>query len=504
LISRAPFRVLVGVCLLVGAAEPSCTRSQPQFTLTRRPIINGQVDTTHESVVALVYTAHGTMQQFCSGTVIAPRWVLTAGHCYMETGFPPDQTKIFVGQTVGSGGQTIQIASAYVHPNYSLDKDNIPVNDICVVELTQDAPVAAMAWQRTPLATIIGQTVTLVGYGVTDAQMQTGNGTRRLVDEQVSDQDPMYLFYGGGTSGTCQGDSGGPMLAHDGTETIVGVTSAGDESCVQLGINTRVDPYADFIAQHVDNTAPQPVTVTITEPQNGSTEGPSITVSVIAESPAAVATVDLYLDDVLQRTLTTAPYNFLLTSVAAGSHTIRVVGTGTDGGSGEASITVTATGTPECSAEAPCATGYDCVSGACVVHTPAGGCSTESPCMSGFRCENTVCVVDAPPAPGTPGASCTQNADCHGGMCVDGATSHGYCTEQCATDDDCHNQAACLDMSGMGLCGPPNSAVPASLTNGGSELLGACRGAPGDSATPVTGALLVMLVLLGAGRLRRR
>ncbi|MBI5477608.1 MAG: trypsin-like serine protease [Deltaproteobacteria bacterium] len=468
---HAPRSLLVAVALLVASAS-SCTREQPQFTLARRPIINGQVDTTHQSVVALVYTAYGTMEQFCTGTVIAKRWVLTAGHCYKESGFPANQTKVFFGQTVGSGGTTIQVANAYVHDGYYLANNGAPVNDVCVVELTQDAPVPAMAWQSTALGNLVGQTVTLVGYGVTNAQTQTGNGTRRAVDEQINDQDSMYIYYGGGTSGTCQGDSGGPMLTHGGTGTVVGVTSFGDQSCVQLGANTRVDVYADFIKGYV-GSGPQPVTVGITQPQSGSTQGPTVSVAVTAQSPAGVAKVDLYLDGALSGTLASAPYNFSLTNLAAGAHTLRAVGTGTDGGSGEASVTFTATAGPGCSAELPCATGSSCVDGQCVPYTP-----------------------------GSPGASCTQNTECQSGMCIDGSTGHGYCTEQCGSDQDCHNQAACLDMGGMGLCGPPNSAQVAG--GGGHELIGGCRGAPGDPAMPVTGALLLLFALVAAGRPRRR
>jgi V8-like Glu-specific endopeptidase len=467
---HAPGSLLVALSLLAAAAAASCARDGAQFTLTRRPIINGQVDTTHQSVVALVYTSYGTTEQFCSGTVIAPRWVLTAGHCYKESGLPPNQTKIFFGQTVGSGGTSIAVANAYVHPSYYLANNGAPVNDVAVVELTQDAPVPAMAWQSTALGSLVGQTVTLVGYGVTDAASQTGNGTRRTVDATITDQDSMYIYYGGGYSGTCQGDSGGPMFSHGGVETVVGVTSFGDQTCVQLGANTRVDVFADFIRQYV-GSGPQPVSVSFTQPQDGSTQGPTISVTVAASSAAGVARVDLYLDGAPKGSLTTAPYNFSLTGVSAGAHTLRAVGTGTDGGNGEASITFTAAAT-QCSTQNPCPTGFDCVDGQCVGFTP-----------------------------GSPGAACTQNAQCQSGICVDGSTDHGFCTEVCGSDQDCHNQAACLDMGGMSLCGPPNSAQIAGP--GSHELIGACRAAPVGRA-PSPGALLLLVVALAVGgRLRR-
>ena len=90
----------------------------------------------------------------------------------------------------------------------------------------------------------------MVGYGVTNAKSQTGNGTRRTVNETIEDQDTTFLYYGGGVSGTCQGDSGGPtFLMMNGVKTLVAVTSYGDSTCVQLGANTRVDTYAAFLSR---------------------------------------------------------------------------------------------------------------------------------------------------------------------------------------------------------------------------------------------------------------
>jgi len=221
------------------------------------------------AVVALTYQG----EQFCSGTVVSPRTVITAGHCLRETGIPVTSMKVFFGTTVGSSGTTLSVVGGAAHPSYYVRSDGAPINDIAYLTLAQDAPVTPMAWQSTPLGNVVGKTVQLVGYGVTNAKYQTGNGTRRTYYDTIDDQDDIFLYYGGGTSGTCQGDSGGPMFLNvNGVKTLIAVTSYGDYSCLQLGANTRVDTYASFLAPNITGgggTTPQPQPTTVTALSNG-------------------------------------------------------------------------------------------------------------------------------------------------------------------------------------------------------------------------------------------
>jgi len=219
--------------------------------MTGAPIINGAVDTTDVAVVALTY--QGT--QFCTGTVIASRTVLTAGHCLRETGYPVTQIRVFFGTTVGSSGTSIGVVAGDAYPSYYVRSDGAPIHDVAYLTLAQDAPVAPMAWQQSALPSLVGQTLQMVGYGVTNAYYQSGSGTRRTVDLKITGQDSTFLYYGPDTKGTCQGDSGGPTFAMiNGVKTLVAVTSYGDSTCVQEGANTRVDAYASFIASHLTGT----------------------------------------------------------------------------------------------------------------------------------------------------------------------------------------------------------------------------------------------------------
>jgi V8-like Glu-specific endopeptidase len=478
---------------------------QSQFTLTRRPIINGTVDNTHTSVVALTHPYTG---QFCTGTVIAPRVILSAGHCLVEmqkefqqqgVTFKPTDVKIFYGTTVGSSGQSVGVSAAYAHPQYALLSNGAPQYDVSVWLLTQNSPEPAMAWQKTPLGNVTGQTVTLVGYGVTDAQSQTGNGTRRTVQAQISGVDDQDIYYGNGYSGTCQGDSGGPMfLNQGGAEVLIGVTSYGDQSCVQEGANARVDAFADFINQYVgQSTQVQPVSVTITAPANGAVVGSAFDVTANVTSPAGVSQVDLLIDGAQRDSLSVAPWTFSVIGMANGTHQITVKGTGSDGGSGQATISVTVGGstpppTGGCSDANPCGHGYACVNGQCLPQL-ATSCSDTSPCQAGYDCVSGQCVQAPPPAAGTTGASCTSNSECQSGICVDGNTPNGFCTQVCGSNTDCPHTAACQSIGGMNLCGAPYSAAATPVTT--KELNSAGCSVGGHGAAPAWSALLLVVAL---------
>jgi hypothetical protein len=90
----------------------------------------------------------------------------------------------------------------------------------------------------------------------------------------------------------------------------------------------------------IDNTAPL---VAITSPSSGAVVSGSITVSVQAnDAISGMASVSLYVDGLLQATLTQSPFNFSLNTLlfASGSHTLTARGIDDVGNQAEASITI--------------------------------------------------------------------------------------------------------------------------------------------------------------------
>ncbi|MBI5477675.1 MAG: trypsin-like serine protease [Deltaproteobacteria bacterium] len=129
---------------------------------TRRAIVNGEPDTVHRAVVALVYYD----AVFCSGTLIAPRAVLRAGHCLARGNRDPAQVQVFFGEDRAAGGQSVAVTEGFVHPAYYLnDARGAPMNDVAVLVLAADAPEAPIPWQQAPLPEMHGEGDPLPRHG---------------------------------------------------------------------------------------------------------------------------------------------------------------------------------------------------------------------------------------------------------------------------------------------------------------------------------------------------
>ncbi|MCD6496862.1 MAG: trypsin-like serine protease [Deltaproteobacteria bacterium] len=247
------------------------------FETQGRAIINGTDDTSqaHMAVVALFDTRR---RELCSGTLIAPRVVLTAGHCVY--GGNPTDIQVFFGTDMNSGPSEDwrNVSEGMVHPAYNPGGGTTPpTHDVALLRLASSAPAGVTPIPVAPLNQRITAAdvypnpidITYVGFGL-DENHQTGvklTITLPLAMACFGPEDCYFAVQNSGalatpktlgvditSGGPCSGDSGGPGIIHRGsTEYVVSVNSAGDQDCQYSGVATDVDGHYAFIQNFLGN-----------------------------------------------------------------------------------------------------------------------------------------------------------------------------------------------------------------------------------------------------------
>jgi secreted trypsin-like serine protease len=199
-------------------------------------------------------------EAFCTGTLVAPRVVITAGHCIDGPGAPTD---VKLGATDSTGpGEVIAIEDAIEF----LDWEN--TYDIGVLILSEPSTIAPRTVATTCVtreSLVNGAPITLVGYGATTEEGDDPNtllmeGQAAVIDVACNGAgcqpavSPGGEFIAGGQGvDSCFGDSGGPVYLqsrYDGVVLAGVVSRALDDAvtpCGDGGIYVRPDDLISWI-----------------------------------------------------------------------------------------------------------------------------------------------------------------------------------------------------------------------------------------------------------------
>lgn len=233
-----------------------------------------------------------------TGTLIAPSFVITAGHSVRSSLFG----KLFTDPkniTFNLGGTDYAVTKYFVHPT---EQNGIIINqegflDISILQLAQPVPnITPSTILRQP--PVQGTTMIIAGYGLTgsglkgfDPKHETfpPKGSIQFGQAPLETLTPTLIKWNfkpttPAISDTAPGDSGGPaFIVVNGDNVLAGVTSGGNNPTSAFGdqpFDTRVDIATDWIDSIVNGTPDFTSPPTATPPAAGPDQ--SVTFSAAA------------------------------------------------------------------------------------------------------------------------------------------------------------------------------------------------------------------------------
>ncbi|TVY33961.1 Trypsin [Lachnellula occidentalis] len=219
-------------------------------------IVGGTAATSGEFPYIVSLSQSGS--HFCGGVLVNSKTVITAGHCSVD--MTASAVKVRAGSLRwASGGTQVSVSSIILNPDYKVNSDGVPDNDVAVWHLsTAIATSSTIGYATLPAQgedPATGSTLTVAGWGTTSESASSLPAALRKVSvPNTAPRTSANMFCAGLTAGgkdSCSGDSGGPIV--DSSDVLVGLVSWG-QGCAEAGfagVYNRLGNYVDFVTENL-------------------------------------------------------------------------------------------------------------------------------------------------------------------------------------------------------------------------------------------------------------
>ncbi|CAM5247857.1 MULTISPECIES: S1 family peptidase [Streptomyces] len=256
-------RKTAATVVATAAAAASALLASPTASAAPQPIVGGTTTTT-TAYPFMMQITDASQNQFCGGTLVAPKKVVTAAHCMV--GETTSSVRVVGGRTYlnGTNGTVSRVSGIWIDPDYT---DATNGDDVAVLTLSTSMPYTTAKYVSSSQTSVYaaGTTARILGWGTTSENGGSSNQLRTATVPVVSDSscrssygsdfvqsDMVCAGYTSGGVDTCQGDSGGPLLIGG---ALAGITSWG-EGCAEAGypgVYTRLTTFSDLVTAQVDS-----------------------------------------------------------------------------------------------------------------------------------------------------------------------------------------------------------------------------------------------------------
>ncbi|XP_062306929.1 chymotrypsin-like elastase family member 3B [Osmerus eperlanus] len=259
----------LSLLLLLAAYAHGCGKPAVEPSTSR--VVNGVDATPHSWPWQIsLQVKHGSRYHHtCGGTLVGPRWVLTAGHCI----WPGDVYRVVMGEhdmTLQEGSeQTRELLRIVVHPSWNIDCVACG-NDLALLKLdkapamTEQVGVACIPEAGEIPAHAAPCFITGWGNLYTHGPMpdRLQQAMLPVVEHSVCSRSDWWginvkntmICAGGDEISGCNGDSGGPLncKGSDGLWYVQGVTSfVSSRTCNEVKkptVFTRTSAFTDWLS----------------------------------------------------------------------------------------------------------------------------------------------------------------------------------------------------------------------------------------------------------------